>query len=97
MLDALNRIFSIDKHHHPIDRIAKVNALISGIALYPQLFKVIFTGNVVGFSSLTYALIALNSLVWIVYAIHRKLPPLLISSILNCLAAFGIALFIIFA
>jgi uncharacterized protein with PQ loop repeat len=96
MLDAMNRIFAIDKHHHPIDRIAKVNALVSGVALYPQLFKVIFTDNVVGFSFLTYTLIALNSGVWIVYAIHRKLMPLLISSILNCLAAFWIALFIIY-
>ncbi|MFH1078156.1 MAG: PQ-loop repeat-containing protein [Patescibacteria group bacterium] len=97
MLDAINRIFRIDKHNHPIDRIAKLNALVSGVALYPQLIKVICTGNVVGFSFLTYALIILNSVVWIVYAVHRKLLPLLISSILNCMAALGIVLFIIVA
>lgn len=95
MLDAINRIFNSDKHHHPIDRLAQVNALVSGVALYPQLFKVLFTGNVTGFSLLTYALIVLNSLIWIIYALHRKLLPLLISSILNLLAGFGIIVFII--
>lgn len=95
MLDVINRIFSIDKHRHPIDRIAKANAVLSGVALYPQLLKVIFTDDIVGFSLLTYALIVLNSAAWIVYAVHRKLLPLLFSSILNCLAAFIIASFIV--
>ncbi|MFH1621436.1 MAG: PQ-loop domain-containing transporter [Patescibacteria group bacterium] len=95
MLNAINRIFCLDKHHHPIDKIAKINALLSGIALYPQLFKIIFTADVTGFSLLTYILIALNSLVWIFYAVHRKLVPLLISSVLNLLAAFGISIFIV--
>ena len=95
MLDAISRIFNSNKHHNPIDRLAQVNALVSGIALYPQLFKVFITGNVTGFSLLTYILIALNSLIWIIYAIHRNLLPLLISSALNFLAGLGIIIFII--
>ena len=95
MMNAINKLLLTDKHKHPIDRIAKINAIVSGIALFPQLVKVSCTGDVAGFSSLTYLLIALNSLVWIFYAVHRKLFPLVLSSALNLIAASCILFFIV--
>lgn len=90
MMEQISRIFSLDRHKHPIDRLAKINALVSGVALYPQLFKAISTGDVFGFSLFTYILISVNSLVWLIYAMHRKLVPLLVSSILNAFAGVAI-------
>lgn len=88
-------IFQKDKHHHTVDIIADVNALVSGVALYPQLFKIVTTGAVDGFSLLTFSIIAINSIVWLIYATHRRLTPLLVSSFLNFTAALGIIFFII--
>ena len=74
-------------HHHLIDRLAFLNGLVSGIALYPQVWAVLSNGAVEGVSSFTYILILLNSLVWIMYAIHRGLLSLGIASLLNALAS----------
>ena len=83
-------------HHHLIDRLAFVNGLVSGIALYPQAWHVINAGTVEGISALTYLLILLNSLIWVVYAVHRGLISLGIASILNTLASGAILLIILF-
>jgi uncharacterized protein with PQ loop repeat len=74
-------------HSHFIDRLAFVNGLVSGVALYPQVWAVLSTGAVAGVSALTYALILINSLVWVAYAIHRGLISLGIASILNVVAS----------
>lgn len=74
-------------HHHLIDRLAFFNGLVSGVALYPQVWNVVAQGTADGVSSLTYALILVNSLVWILYAVHRGLLSLGIASILNALAS----------
>ncbi|SRR3989338_9615631 len=96
MYGFFHQIVNGDKHHHPLDRIAEINSIISGVALFPQLFKIISTGSIVGFSILTFSIIAANSLVWLAYALHRRLKPLLISAILNFVAASGIVFCIIF-
>lgn len=75
------------QHGHPIDKIAEINGLLSGIALYPQIIKAIIDKSASGLSIYTFALIFLSSVIWIIYAIHRSLPQVLISSSLNCLAA----------
>lgn len=74
-------------HRHLIDRLAFVNGLISGIALYPQVWTVLSTGSTSGVSVLTYFLIFTNSLVWVIYAIHRGLLSLGVASILNVVAS----------
>lgn len=74
-------------HRHLIDRLAFANGLVSGIALYPQVWSVLSSGSNEGVSTFTYALILLNSLVWIMYAIHRGLLSLGIASLLNALAS----------
>ena len=74
-------------HHHLIDRLAFFNGLVSGIALYPQVWSALSHGNVEGVSALTYSLILINSLVWVIYAVHRGLLSLGIASLLNALAS----------
>jgi len=72
---------------HFIDKLAVANGFLSGITLYPQVFKVVFSGNVSGLSLVALLLLFFNSVVWCVYAIHRNLVSLLISSVLNCVAS----------
>lgn len=82
-------------HHHPIDRLGNINGLISGVTLYPQLFHAFTSKSLEGLSLTTFILIFLNSAVWIAYAKHRKLPALLISSVLNGLSSGAIATLIL--
>ena len=74
-------------HHHFIDKLAFLNGFISGVALYPQVIKVILSGQAIGVSLSTYCLILINSIVWLAYAVHRGLISLAIASILNILAS----------
>ncbi len=74
-------------HNHWIDKLAVLVGVISGFALYPQVFIIISTSNLEGVSIATYAIIFCNSIVWLVYSIHRALFSLAIPSILNILAA----------
>ncbi len=83
-------------HHHLVDKLAFINGLISGIALYPQVYSILVSGSVVGMSLTTYVLIFLNSIVWLLYAVHRDLISLAIASILNIIAS-GILLYSIAA
>jgi uncharacterized protein with PQ loop repeat len=91
----LKKLFVQPYHHHPIDQIGNINGLVSGITLYPQLFYAIYAKSIEGLSLLTFVLIFINSLVWVAYAVHRKLPALLISSALNAFSSLGISLLII--
>lgn len=74
-------------HNHFIDKLAFANSLVSGLALYPQVWTVLSSGLTEGVSLFTFALILLNSLVWLMYAIHRGLLSLGIASVLNTLAS----------
>ena len=82
-------------HHHWIDKVAFLNAIVGAIALYPQLYN-LMTSNVrtENLSILSFSLIFLNSIVWLLYGIHRKISPLVISSVLNVVAS-GLILYLI--
>lgn len=91
----IKSLFDLNQHHHPIDYLGDINGLISGITLYPQLYHAYTSNSLAGLSLTTFVLILLNSIIWIAYAIHRNLTALLVSSCLNALASFGIALILI--
>jgi uncharacterized protein with PQ loop repeat len=81
----------VEKHRqHWLDRIAIANGLFSGIALFPQVFKVVWTGDTAGLSLLSFSFIAVNSFIWLLYAMHRGLIALGISSVLNLLASLAL-------
>ena len=77
----------LDLHLHLIDRLAFVNGLISGIALFPQLVKVLAFQDAGGISVTSIALIFLNSLVWVFYALHRGLVSVGVAALLNTFAS----------
>lgn len=70
-------------HTHLIDRLAFVAGILSGIALLPQVIVTLMSGDVGGISLTTFLIIALNSVVWVLYAMHRGLLALGIASLLN--------------
>ena len=83
-------------HNHLIDRLALANGFISGVALYPQVWTVLSSGSTVGVSLPTFLLILFNSVVWLLYAVHRGLISLGIASVLNILASIILVCAILF-
>lgn len=75
------------EHQHFIDKIAFANSIISGVALYPQVWSTITSGSSDGISIVSFSLIFINSIVWLLYSIHRSLISLALTSILNCIAS----------
>jgi uncharacterized protein with PQ loop repeat len=92
----LGKFFDNAAHRHPVDYVANLNSVLSGVALYPQLFSLVRGGTAEGLSVITFLIIAVNSLVWVMYAVHRHAPPLLISGACNFVAASGILLCIFY-
>lgn len=74
-------------HNHWIDKLAVLTGVLSGFALYPQIFIIITSGSVEDVSLTTYAIIFGNSIVWLMYSIHRGLISLTIPSVLNIFAS----------
>lgn len=90
MHSVFHRLFNNGKHGHFVDYVAGVNSGISSIALVPQLFTLLRGQTAAGLSSLSFSLIALNSCVWLIYGIHRRTPPLIVSATCNALISIGI-------
>ena len=82
-------------HHHWIDKLAVLTGVLSGFALYPQVYIVIMSASAENVSITTYAVILGNSIVWLVYSIHRGLLSLAIPSILNILASAAVMVWFI--
>ncbi len=95
MLSKLRRLLNNRRHKHFVDYLAGINSGISAVALFPQLFSLLSGKAADGLSQLSFFLIALNSVIWFIYGIHRGTPPLIISSSLNGLASIGILLLIV--
>lgn len=95
MISIFKKLLLLDEHRHPIDRLTNVVAFISGIALYPQLFKLIGGSSPDGLSLATFTIIAINSVIWIIYGTHRQAFPIVVSSSLNFLAASTISIIIL--
>ncbi len=74
-------------HNHIIDKLALLSGIISGIALYPQVWIIMHSSSLEHFSGTTFAILFLNSFVWLAYAIHRGLLSLGISAMLNILGS----------
>lgn len=94
MRSSLKDVLTNAKHKHPLDHLANVNSGISAIALYPQLADLLNGKSSTGLSPLSFILIAASSSIWFLYGIHRRTPPLIISSFFNGAAAFGIVIMI---
>lgn len=73
-------------HNHVIDKIAIIVGFTSGISLYPQVWKIV-TNQSDGISVVTFGIIFMNSVVWLMYAFHRRLFSLMLASTLNLLAS----------
>jgi len=95
MFKKLLETFADVQHHHFIDYLANINSGISAVALFPQLYTTIIDQSTDGLSGISFFLIAFNSIIWVIYGIHRHTPALIISSTLNIIASVTILAFII--
>ena len=75
------------KHNHAIDQLTIGASLLSGVALYPQVFKAFSTRQVAGLAPSTFFFMTVSNSIWIAYGIHRKSLPLVISGVLNLIAS----------
>lgn len=87
MSSSLQASLGFRKHHHPIDFLAAGNALFNGMALYPQLYKVVTTKQVQNLATTTFLMMFVANIVWIMYGIHRKDVAIILSSILILIAS----------
>ncbi len=87
----------ITVHNHWIDKLAVFTGIVSGFALYPQIYLIIMSGSREGVSLTTYAIILANSIVWLTYSVHRGLISLAIPSILNIFASLVVAIWYFYA
>lgn len=77
----------VEIHAHFIDKLAFLNGIVAGVALYPQVFAILYNGASNDFSQLSLWLICINGVVWVLYALHRRLASLFVASFLNTIAA----------
>lgn len=87
MFESLREKVGLTKHNHPIDKLTEAASLLGGIALFPQAFKIFVTHHVSDIEPSTFLIMVLTNSVWTAYGVHRKSLPLLISGILNFIAA----------
>lgn len=87
MFNGLGEKLGLKKHNHPIDQLTVGASLLSGVALFPQVFKILETKQVSGLSPSTFFILIVANCIWIAYGIHRKSVPLLISGTLNLVAS----------
>lgn len=80
---------------HLIDRIANWNGIFTGLALWPQAMKAFVSASTEDLSIVAFLIILVNSAIWLMYAMHRNLRPLKISSSLNIIASVIIVGFIL--
>lgn len=80
-------------HAHFIDKLALGNAFLSGVTLFPQLFKAMWVNDFSQLSAVTFFLIFVNGSIWLLYAMHRNLISLAIASFFNTTAAGIILIF----
>ncbi len=74
-------------HHHLIDKLAVVNGAVAGLALYPQIYFILFHGVANTLSPLTLWLILGNNIVWTLYGVHRSLFSVTMAGLLSFFAA----------
>ncbi|MDB5259846.1 MAG: hypothetical protein JWN37_77 [Candidatus Nomurabacteria bacterium] len=74
-------------HHHVIDRVIVISSFVSGLSLFPEVYRVFSTHTTNTMSQTSLFIILLNSLVWVMYGLHCKMGTLLISSTLTILAS----------
>lgn len=79
-----------------LEIVADINGVLGGFALYPQVIHVFKTHDIQGLSMLTFLIIAINSSIWLFYAMRKRITPLRISSALNVTASVTILLFVVF-
>ncbi|MSR85148.1 hypothetical protein EXS71_01785 [Candidatus Uhrbacteria bacterium] len=77
----------LKKHHHPIDLLAELNALFSGISLFPQLFKVLETHHLSDLAPSSFLIVFITNIIWHAYGWHRKNLPTLVASVLMIISS----------
>lgn len=61
----------------------------------PQLISIVSARSAVNVSLITWSYLAVSSLAWLIYGIHKKMRPLIVSYILYVLVEFSIAIAIL--
>lgn len=80
-----------------LDHLMIVVGLAGPLALIPQLITIWIDKDISGLSLLTWSLLAIGSLLWLIYGIARRMPAIIagntLLTIFNCLIVIGILSF----
>lgn len=74
-------------HHHLIDKLSVLNGVVTGLALYPQIYLILVSHVENTLSPMTLWLLVVNNIVWIIYGVHRSIVPVIVTGFLSGFAA----------
>lgn len=74
-------------HHHLIDKLSVLNGVVTGLALYPQIYLILTSHVANTLSPLTLWLLVINNIVWVLYGVHRSLASITVAGLLSGFAA----------
>lgn len=82
--------FLCEPHDHMVDHLAEANALLSGLALYPQLFNTLRTQDASVLSPVSFGILAVANIIWTIYGIHRRDVAVTLASVLVVISSTGL-------
>lgn len=74
-------------HHHLIDKLSVLNGVVTGLALYPQIYLILVSHVENTLSPMTLWLLVVNNIVWILYGAHRSIVSITVAGFLSGFAA----------
>jgi uncharacterized protein with PQ loop repeat len=84
-----------NKRQSKFDTFIYVFAFTTPLFEIPQLVSIIAAHSAENVSLITWAYLAVSSLAWLIYGIHKKMRPLIVSYILYVLVEFSVVVSIL--
>jgi uncharacterized protein with PQ loop repeat len=91
----IQKLLGDSRHRHFIDYLAEINSGVAAITLLPQLLKLLSGHSAEDLSVATFVIVTATNVVWFMYGLHRRTPPVIIASSVNFLAGGAILLIIL--
>ncbi|HEY4523912.1 MAG TPA: PQ-loop domain-containing transporter [Candidatus Paceibacterota bacterium] len=78
-----------------LDIVALINGIAGSFAAVPQIYQILNTGQSVGVSLPTWELLAVSSIIWLIYGMAHKTWPIICSSGLSIIFSTGVIIAVI--
>ena len=73
-----------------MDVVALLNGILGSFTALPQIYQIMVTGSATGVSLLTWILLIVSSIIWLIYAIPHRIQPIIIASAISIVLNSGV-------